>query len=103
MPRKKAKAKVEKKSTSSRRVKKNKIKTKSRKPQVRRSISLQSAEVVKMQREFLKIEDEITEHIASRAPMIPLAKPQILSRTYFVSNEERLEPIKSSLKRLKRE
>ncbi|MFA5381597.1 MAG: hypothetical protein WC356_00395 [Candidatus Micrarchaeia archaeon] len=99
MPRKRAKAKVENKSTK-RRVK---VSKKLNKPIIKRSLSLESAEVVKMQKEFLRIEDEVVRHIASRAPKIPLAKPQMVSNTYFISNEECLGNMRSSLKRLKRE
>ncbi len=117
MPRKNGKI-VKKKSTK-RGVKANKKTSKSKlkktskpklkkvrkklKPRIKKNISLQSAEVVKLQKEFLKIEDEITRHIASRAPKIPFAKPQVLSKTYFASHEERMESMTSSLKKLKRE
>ncbi|MCC7552690.1 hypothetical protein KO317_03445 [Candidatus Micrarchaeota archaeon] len=100
MPRKN---KVKNTKSAKRGVKIGKKTTTSKKINIKTNISLQSAEVVKLQREFLKIEDEITRHIAARAPKIPFAKPQALSRTYFASHEERIKPVVSSLKRLKRE
>lgn len=105
MPRKKP---VKKAKSAKRRVKtgKNiikKTKMKSIKPKIKRNISLESAEVVKLQKEFMKIEDEITRHIEARAPKIPFARPQMISNTYFASHEERMEPVVSSLKKLKRE
>ena len=68
----------------------------------RRTIPMGNARVVEMQKEFLRIEEEILKHMASREPEAPRAKYQIEPKTYFAGAEERMAALKNSLKRLRR-
>lgn len=82
--------------------KKSNRKPKKKRVKKRRNVPMGNARIVKMQKEFLKIEEEILKHMTSRNVGMPRANPKIESRTYFAGPEERMAPIRNSLKKLKR-